>query len=382
MKNKIFLMGIICLLIFPRVWPQEGEKSIILKSVNVVSGGHCESSAINNALNYLGYGMNEAMVVGGGGALGFTFQKGDFPFLGGRSLDMREVFFSSADIKWHLEKPKNTDHLWEKIVLVLKKGIPVILRVDMRYLPYLFGGQYGPPYTSFGWHMITLFGMDFNKGIAYVSDTDKKGLQQVKIADLEKARCSETKIFPPKMEFYWIKKKPLSYNPDWEKITFNALRKVITNMEQVKPPVESGMTANLGLQGIKRLGQEIVNIEQMVKNKFMLPMVFHFLYGCIETNGTGGAAFRILFRDFLKQAKEKLKHSKITKAVFFLENSIKAWHQMALGFKEISQKIAHIQDKEERLELYKKLAQSADNLYEKENFFYHFLKTIVSEKKD
>jgi len=33
----------------------------------------------------------------------------------------------------------------------------------MRYLPYLYNGHYGPPYMSFGWHMITLFGIDLQK---------------------------------------------------------------------------------------------------------------------------------------------------------------------------------------------------------------------------
>jgi hypothetical protein len=365
---------------FLGIWASEGKKVIILKDVKVISGGHCESSAINNALNYLGYDLNEALVVGGGGALGFTFQKGDFPFLGGRSLNMREVFFSGADIKWHLEKPEQSDPLWNTIITVLEKGIPVVLRVDMRFLPYLYGGQYGPPYASFGWHMITLFGLDFKTGMAWVSDTALPGLQKVKISDLEKARCSETKIFPPKREYFWVEKKPLNYKTDWNELTINGLKWVITNMEMEKSPAESGMEANLGLEGIKKLGSELVNIEQIIKNKYMLPMVFHFLYGCIETNGTGGAAFRILFRDFLKQAAEKLNNSKIKQVIPHLEASIEAWHELASGFKEISQKIAHIQKKEERLNLYHDLAKRADNLYKKEKTFYQLLKAAVSEK--
>lgn len=379
MKKITVLMVMVCLLIFTLLHGGEGTKTVILKDVNVISGGHCESSAINNALNYLGYDMNEAMVVGGGGALGFTFQKGEFPFLGGRSLNMREIFFSGAGIKWNLERPEKGNHLWKKITAILEKGIPVILRVDMRYLPYLYGGQYGPPYASFGWHMITLFGLDFERGMAYVSDTALKGLQQVKIADLDKARCSKTKIFPPKMEYFWIEKMPANYKPDWKRLTFNGLKWVMTNMEMEQPPAESGMQANLGLSGIKKLGSELVNIEKIVKNRYMLPMVFHFLYGCIETNGTGGAAFRILFRDFLEQAAEKLKNPEIQKTIPHLEASIEAWHELANGFKDISQKIVHVQNGEERLTLYKKLAKKADNLYEKEKTFYRLIKAIVSD---
>ena len=139
---------------------EDRETSIILPNVKVIPGKHCESSAIVNALNYLDYGLSEPVVVGGGGAPSFVFTEGNFPFLGGRSHNMREVFFSGADIKWHINTYPDPSHPWDNLLKLLERGIPVVLRVDMRYLRYLFGGEYGPPYMSFGWHVVCLFGID------------------------------------------------------------------------------------------------------------------------------------------------------------------------------------------------------------------------------
>jgi hypothetical protein len=364
------------------VWAgdQKAAASVMLPNVTVVKGCHCESSAILNALHYLGYEMNEAIVAGGGGAPSFIYQQGNagnFPFLGGRTGRLREVFFKGAGIQWHLEYPKDPSHPWESIVKILKKGIPVILRVDMQYLPYLFSGQYGPPYMSFGWHMITLFGVDIRKKIAYVSDTGLESLQEIKLEDLEKARFSKSKIFPPHGEYYWVEKRPVDYRLDWKILTLNAINEVVHNMEQVDPPPIPGFKGVVGLSGLKNLGNEIMNIEKNIQNPFLLPMVFGFFHGCIETNGTGGAAFRVLFRDFLKEAGKKVKGIDTSEALTAANAAIEAWHDLAKGFKLVGEKIGTIRDKSKRKEQYCTLAQLANKLYQKEKRLYEKLKVIA-----
>jgi len=378
MKQLIVCLAFIFCLMGRLVW-SENSGSFILPNINVVKGVHCESSAIMNALHYLDYDMSEAVVAGGGGAPAFSFMhlQGNFPFLGGRSHNMREVFFKGAGIKWHFTRPKDSSAPWAPLLQILRKGIPVVLRVDMRYLPYLYEGHYGPPYMSFGWHMITLFGIDSQTKKAYVSDTGQEGLQEIKLEDLEKARFSNTKIFPPMGEYYWIENKPSDYYLDWRKLTLNAINQVIKNMETTHPPAQAGFQAKMGLVGLKNLGKEIMNIETTVQNMFMIPIVFNFWYGCIETNGTGGAAFRILFRDFLEAAGEKAEGVETIKAVEAANASIAAWHALANGFKEAAARIGSIQDKKMRETYYQNLAKLADRLYQEENKLYHAL-TMIS----
>lgn len=214
-------------------WEQDQfPEKVVLEGVSPQRGEHCESSALFNALNYQGYSFTEAEIVGISGAMGFIYEMGDFPFLGGRSLTMKEDFFSSGGIIWHQGNTSTPDTAWRDVVSVLQDNNPVILHVDMRYLPYLWGGKYGSKYTSFGWHIITLFGINFDKEEAYVSDTDLVGIQTISLKDLNRARSSQTKVFPPEYQWYWAEKAPEDYSPNWPKMTEEALVRLVENLKQ------------------------------------------------------------------------------------------------------------------------------------------------------
>ncbi len=352
----------------------ENHGRLVLPDIQIVPGGHCESSAIVNALNYLDYPYNEDTVVGGGGAIGFMFQRGEFPFLGGRSFDLREVFFDAANISWHKKSNETAAESWQGVIEVLERGIPVILRVDMRYLPYLYGGKYGSAYMSFGWHMITLFGIDFESETAMVSDTAAGELQIIKLKDLEKARSSNTEVFPPFREYYWVEKKPEAYEPDWDVILKNSIDKVIENYEWRPGSPEEAALGLGGLEGLEQLGNEILNFESIVKKTYLLSSTFSFLHGCIETNGTGGAAFRIFYRNFLLQMADKTDNPKLREAAALLEKSIEAWHNLSGEFLRMSGLIKKLKTKDERGALYVKAAVTAATLHDAEKAFYLYIR--------
>lgn len=349
------------------------EERLMLPAVQPVVGGHCESSALMNALHYLGYPFTEAQIVGGGGAIGFMFQKGGFPFLGGRSSTMREVFCRNAALSWQARAGEPKEESRQGAIGVLRRGIPVILRVDMRYLPYLYGGRYGSAHMSFGWHVITLFGIDFAKGTAYVSDTALPGLQAVKLADLEKARSSDTKVFPPRREYWWIEKKPAEYEPDWQRICRGSISEVVKSYEWRPANEEEAAMGLGGLEGLRDFPHVLLDFDSTVRNAFLLPPVFDFLHGCIETNGTGGAAFRIFYRDFLLDMAMRLKKPRLAEAAGLLDAAIVAWHDLADEFQRLARTIAKARGKAERAAQYGHAAEKAGTLYGAEKAFYEFL---------
>jgi hypothetical protein len=375
--SKLFLLPLVLLSwnCAEKPWDSgKAEELVMLPAVNPISGGHCESSAMLNALNYQGYSFTEAQIVGGGGALGFMYQRGDFPFLGTRSFDMQEEFLRNADLRGQEKAGESAIDSWLGVIKLLKRGIPVVLRVDMRYLPYLYGGKYGPDYMSFGWHMITIFGIDFKKEIAYVTDTANAGLQSIKLADLENARASRTKVFPPNREYFWFDNKPEGYAPDWKKMTVASLKKIVENADW-KPGSEAEAALGLGgLEGLKSFSGELTEMDSWIKSPFMLPAVFDFLYGCIETNGTGGAGFRIFYRDFLLDMSNRTGDISLTQASELLNVSIRSWHDLAVEFKKISKTVGRMKSKEERRVAYSIAADKAQKLYEAEKAFIEFLK--------
>lgn len=356
-------------------WKQESNpEQIILPGITPKTGGHCESSALFNALSYQGYLFTEAEIIGIGGAMGFMYEKGDFPFLGGRSLSLKEDFFFSARIDWHQGENSSPEKAWSEVVDVLKKGNPVILHVDMRFLPYLWGGKYGPRHSSFGWHIITLFGIDFAKGEAYVTDTANKGLQTIKLKDLDKARSSKTDFLPPDYQWYWVEKAPANDSLDWKTMTEDALARLTRNYEA---EISSGTIPETlgGLSGLKQFPKEIESIESYVK-PYLLQPVFTNLYGWIEEYGTGGASFRIFTRDFFQSAFKKTNDPRLPEVISLLNESIFAWHKMSSEFKTIGNSIKKIKDSEMRKEMYRKAADKARIVYTKEEALYQYLKEM------
>jgi hypothetical protein len=262
--KKIFC-GLVALSLFgcSQSWDQEGfPDRIILPQITPIVGGHCESSALMNCLNYLDYPVDEATVVGAGGAMGFLYQQGDFPFIGGRSLTMKEVFFQSTGIPWNVGDNSSKEIAWSGVVQVLQQGLPVVLRVDMRYLPYLYGGKYGPKYASFGWHIICLYGIDFQQGIAYVSDTDRQGLQEIKLKDLHKARFSDTPFLTPHGEYYWVEKKPDNFQLNWPEMLENSVQAWIANYEAGADLHWQDSPEIGGLQGLEQFPEVLAQLDQ------------------------------------------------------------------------------------------------------------------------
>lgn len=111
------------------------DETVELREFNLLVGKHCESSAVMNALNYQGLKLSEDMINGLASSISFTFEtEGGFPFLGCRTADFKGNFVKATGMKCVEVAPKNSQEAYEGIKAVLKRNIPVVLRVDMRYL--------------------------------------------------------------------------------------------------------------------------------------------------------------------------------------------------------------------------------------------------------
>ena len=307
-----------------------GMESAELKEFTPLSGVHCESSALLNALNHQGYNISEEEILGAGGILGFVYDGGKFPFLGGRSLNFKENLFKSLGIVWHKGDLKSDGNGWSEINKLLESDIPVLLRVDMRFLPYLYNGKYGSKYMSFGWHFITLVSMDIEKGTAYVTDTDKKTLNEIKLKDLDRARFSKLKVMPPEGEYYWVERAPEGFRIEWEEVVIESLKTVKSGMMNITSQGDSIS----GLKAMEKLPQSIILLGENTPSYLMEP-VLNSLYGFIELYGTGGAAFRDPYLGFLKSKRELNKD--FEKYIVLLEKSVEAWDNFSDYLKEMSQ---------------------------------------------
>ncbi len=368
MRMLLVFMGIGMLLgCGSRAW--RVPENVMLKGFQAYSGRHCESSAMLNLLRYQGYEVSEPQIIGAGSALGFMLDSSPFPFLGGRNLALKENVARTTGIAWHLGTRAAYGDGWGKINELLRNGNPVVLRVDMRYLPYLYGGKYGPQYMSFGWHMICIAGMDAEKQSAYVTDTEHMKLQKIKIADLQKARFSGTKTFPPHGEFYWTDKAPSGFALDWERIAEESLRET----ERAMREAASDKDNLAGLDGLSKLPAVLAGLDKRVPSYLLAP-VLSFHYGCIETNGTGGAAFRRLYHAFLLETGRASGNAFIRGAADRLEPAVSAWTDLALGMKALSENKAALSDDGKRKEALAGLSKKAEEINRAEKAFYEYIR--------
>ncbi len=337
--------------------------SVVLPNVHPVSGRHCESSALLNALRYQGYEVSEAMIIGGGGALSFAFIKGIFPFIAARNTAMREAFCNAVGIPLGVQKGDSKRYGWDKIDWLLREGKPVLLRVDMRYLPYRYNGKYGLSYMSFGWHVITLFGLDYDRGVAFVTDTEYSGLQTISLTALHKARNSRTKNYPPHGEFAWLEDAPYRpFHPDPSRLVSESFSTLVSNYE-------SG-----ALAALEAFPQDLRDFETYSGKQFLYPDIFEYLSATIEDNGTGGASFRMLYREFLEYAASSPLHAELCPSLIKkIDESIALWHELSAKFREESTSIKGM-NAGERERVLAELAQIAQRLALAEKAFYTELK--------
>lgn len=333
-------------------------------ATRIAAGRHCESSAMLNALRAAGYDFTEAEIIGYGAAPSFVYEAGRFPFLGGRSADMREVFFATTGVGWQGRKPEPRGDLWKEVYEVLGRGLPVMLRVDMRYLPYRYEGKIGPAYMSFGWHWIALFGVDREAGLAYVTDTDYAGLQRIRLRDLEKARASKTRRWPPAGEFAWVEPAAPGWTADRDGFARAALEAAAANL---RAGAFQGLSA--GLPELERLPDRLAGLDRAVP-AFLLSPALAFMSDSIERNGTGGAAFRTLYAEWLESEAPRLRDpalaAKVSAAAVAARRAEAAWHALAAALSEASRTAKTGRKPEERSRLAASLSDAAKPLVEAE----------------
>jgi len=299
----------------------EGLKGYNVKDFMHRKGQHCESSAMRDLFEFYGFPMSEPMAFGLDATMGFGFfdttnsvsfiPESDIPFfLGGKqgTIEPNSLACRLLGITLRKQSFTSANKAWEESKKMLNQNIPLILKVDLGYLPYFEkDGE-----IHFGGHAITLAGYDEDKGIALVGDSEFEGFQEVAIEILKEARSSEygPKFMRPSNAQFSMVRRPDGKHPPLAAGVKVAIQKVVDNM--LRPSVN-----NNGVQGLKLFATSIPQWNKKLQGIAKDPqgksisrarLMFELLHGYIETWGTGGSSFRNLYRRFLE---ELLSHPEI-----------------------------------------------------------------------
>lgn len=293
-----------------------------IENIKPFDGQHCETTATGTLLRQIGIELSEPMLFGLGEGLGFIFwnmKSMNFPFIGGRVKPdvLTENIARNLNLKLTVKETASTEKAWENVKELIDNGQVVGLKLDCFHL------QYFSQAFHFAGHYTALYGYDNEN--AYLVDTKQQGgqvitsLKSLALARAEKGPMSSKNLY------YTLSQS--------EKITDlkTAIIIAIRNnaIEHINPPI-----TNIGYKGIFKTSSEIVkwfktsnDIENDFKTSAML----------MEKAGTGGALFRNLYRDFLKESYELLKLDKLKTGYEAFIEIPELWTSVSQLFEKVSQ---------------------------------------------
>lgn len=263
-------------------------------------GVHCDSSAIRDVFEYHGFNFSEPMIFGLGSGLGFIYWESRqmlFPFVGGRVRNLAENLCSNLGVEMKINKTASKRRANETLKELISRDVPVMIHVDMPYLKYL--GL--PEEAHFGAHSVVIVGIDEEEEVVYIADTNFKELQKATLEELQKARSSEAKPFPPQNK--WFTFKFPSEPPPIDGAIKRAVELTLKNM--LNPPIK-----NLGIKGIRHFASEVPRWSmEYTPRQYALGCEMTYIY--LEEAGTGGGCFRCLCSRFLEEAGRLLENKQL-----------------------------------------------------------------------
>jgi len=295
---------------------------MILENFKPFVGQHCETTAIGSLLKQIGIELSEPMLFGIGEGLGFIFwnmKTMDFPFMGGRvkTDKITENICRNLDLKLEVKETNSIKKAWKNIEEPLSKGKAVGLKMDCYHLDYFTNK------IHFAGHYATIYGYDDE--YAYMNDTNQQGCDvKTTLENLALARNEKGPMSSRNLSFTIRQNKALPpLKPVIKKAIFN-------NADDfLNPPIK-----NLGYKGIQKAATAIktwfaesTNIESEFQTSAVL----------MERAGTGGALFRNLYRDFLRESFDLLKMEELNQGYKeFKEHAVK-WTNISHLFQKIGE---------------------------------------------
>jgi hypothetical protein len=287
----------------------------VLEGFKSLETHHCVTGSMLHIYHFNNHPLSEEMLLGLGGGVGFVYwqMKGTDPFIGGRGKGrpgqgfercvgertgvLVEEFTSSSGRKAE-----------DSLMILLEAGQPVMVQVDMGFLPYFDFEGYD---YHFGGHVIVVCGYDKDTHQVTVADREKE-LHIVHVDDLRNARGSKHQPFPPKNRWFTF---------DFANKRFPKSSELIEAIEEQTKEMLNPPIKNLGVAGIRKAAQMIPKWMDSVDEEAIRRALFTFFIFIDAQGGTGGGLFRYMFGRFLNEV------SKIT--------GIRALEKSAAEFRKI-----------------------------------------------
>jgi hypothetical protein len=253
---------------------------------------------------------------------------GTLPFLGGRANlerpgeeGLEKAIGRRTGVTVTSTRTGSARRAEKALLEMLAAGQPVMLILDMGYLPYFdFGGQE----FHFGYHSVVACGYDLAARLVLVADRDQE-LHPVSLDDLAKARGSKYKPFPPHHAWYSFDFSHAHLSEPGEVLC--AIQQCARGM--LEPPIK-----NLGVKGIYKAGQQIRNWHNLLGEQELRNACINTAIMIDARGGTGGGLFRSMYARFLEEAAEMTGEKELFETAKGMQTAADCWEQLAGLFEQ------------------------------------------------
>ncbi|PTL59583.1 BtrH N-terminal domain-containing protein [Paraconexibacter algicola] len=289
--------------------------------------GHCGSGSIRDLLEFhrLDYGtgpLSEGACFGLGGGLGFfSLELPEMTppvYLVGRTGEFEEDVATNLGASLEIRETEDPAVGWQTVRDEVDAGRPSMLWADIAELEYLRVRM------SNTRHDIVVIGYDEEQGIAFVADNDRDEIQRCSLKSLARARSSHG--FPgPNRHRVFVYDWPERLR-DPREATRLALGRAVQNMRQDRVEL-LGMAAAGGVPGVATFAEQYRTWPGRFGER--TDAALGALRVLIVKAGTGGALFRSLHAEFLRDMSVLLDDAALRSAADIYDELAEAWIELA-----------------------------------------------------
>jgi hypothetical protein len=301
-------------------------------------GEHCGSTAMRNLLHhYCGLELSEEAVFGLGAGVDFLyFESARFEpsvFTFGRSVTLEQDLATTLGVDYREQIEPDGDAAWQEVRREVSEGRPTMLSGDAFYLDYRDFKVHFPA------HRFVLVGFDDDEQVAWIADR----------LDPEPQRCSYRALRlsrnPPEfISTYnlWGKFFGVVPRHSLDEAYRNALTLNSRRMLEGDPVTTEGLRAAAGdpsaevATGLEGLAAFLREIPEW-RHRDDRPLLARYASDCIEKFGTGGGNFRVMYAEFLSQARTAVPDLVPAGAPEIAQLAATNWTELAAHLAELAQ---------------------------------------------
>jgi hypothetical protein len=296
----------------------------MLDAFSHATGAHCGSTSLHDVATYGAWDLPEPVCFGVGGGLGFSYYERDRSpsreFVG-RTPWLETAFFDHLGVAVDEARDDDGETAFADLRAYVDGGRPVIVFVDIYHLPYFDSDVHFSP------HVVVV--VDADEDGVRIADSEFEALQFVERAEFDAAWSSDVGFFGPLDRRRVVARgEPDATKAAAMRAGIRATADGLLDPADAYDGIGDADDGTNGVAGIRAMARDLPEWPALEDASWCT----RFAYQNVEKRGTGGSAFRGLYRPFLETARDVL-DGVVDRDVAAMREIETRWHDVGQALK-------------------------------------------------